>query len=76
MRRFVPVESAEDMIMSAYTIERYLRTREKLKLARMRPNMESEDERLQDELDALWIGMSDADRRTVKGVGERKRAAA
>lgn len=62
--------------MSAYTIERYLRTREKLKAARLRPGIENEEERLQDELDALWLGMDDVDRRTVRGVGERKRAAA
>ena len=66
------------MAMSFHIIERYRRTREKLKLARTHVGSESEADRLQDELDALWSGMSSADRRTVLGVEgrEEKRAAA
>lgn len=60
-----------------HIVERYKRARERLAQARMRGG-EDEVDRLQDELDGLWRAMSDADRRTVLGVGigEEKRAAA
>jgi hypothetical protein len=59
-----------------HIIERYRRTRERLKQARLRGG-EDEVDRLQDELDALWVIMSDADKRTVRTAGEdTKRAAA
>lgn len=68
-----------NMNMSTHHIvERYRRARERLGQARMRGG-EGEVDRLQDELDGLWRVMSDADRRTVLGVGvggEEKRAAA
>ncbi len=61
-----------------HIVERYKRARERLRQAHLRGG-EDEVDRLQDELDGLWRVMSDADRRTVRGVGEKreeKRAAA
>ncbi len=62
---------------TTHIIERYRRTRELLKAARLRGG-EDEVDRLEDELDGLWATMSGADRRTVLGVEGRedKRAAA
>lgn len=59
-----------------HIIERYRRARERLKQAYIRGG-EDEVDRFQDEVDSLWRAMSEADRRTVLGVGgEEKRAAA
>lgn len=61
-----------------HIIERYRKARERLKQAYIRGG-EGEVDRLQDEIDGLWRAMSEADRRTVLGVGvsgEEKRAAA
>lgn len=61
-----------------HIVERYKRVRERLKQAYIRGG-EDEVDRLQDEIDGLWRVTSDADRRTVRGVGverEEKRVAA
>jgi len=55
-------------------VERYRAVRERLRSARLRG--EEEVERYQVELDALWAGMSETDRRTIRGVGDRQRKAA
>jgi len=62
---------------TVHIVERYRLARERLRAARARGG-EDEVDRLQDEVDGLWLLMSGADRRTVLGVEgrEEKRAAA
>jgi len=58
-----------------HIVERYRTARERLRQARGN----DEADRHQDEVDALWAGMSEADRRTILGIDGRevlKRAAA
>lgn len=59
-----------------HMVERYRLARERLKQARIRGG-EGEVDRLEDEVDGLWLAMPDSARRTVLGIdGEEKRAAA
>jgi len=51
-----------------HIVERYRVARERLKQARG----SDEVDRHQDEVDALWMVMSDADRRTILGVDGRE----
>lgn len=60
------------MVMASMYVERYRAVRERLAATRLRGT--DEVERCEDELRALWAAMSDADRRTVNGVGERPEA--
>ncbi len=49
-------------------VERYMAVREHLRIARLRGT--DEEKRYETEMAALWSGMSDADKRTVRGVAD------
>lgn len=62
------------MSTADHIIERYRKARERLKQANARGDAD-EAVLFEAEVDSIWKIMSGADRRSVLGVGEEKRAA-